>query len=301
MLFLSRLLHLHIRVVRDFFGRNHGLLLSGAVAYNIMLSLIPLSALVIVLLSNFFEEDALMQVLTTEVALLAPRFVPTVADVVRGFLEQRGVIGWIGGASLLFFSSLAFRVLEDAMAIIFHQPLHATKRPFWISALLPYLFIGIITVGVVVVTSFNSILDSGTSLNHLPWLASLVRQNLGLLAYLGGFAGLVALFTLFYRIMPVVGVSFRMALLGGVTAAILWELVRHLLVRYYATMSMVNFLYGSMATIVIVLLTLEAASVILLFGAQVIAEFHRNAALGLPWYADPEEPRENAAPAMRPD
>ncbi|HXU03735.1 MAG TPA: hypothetical protein VN903_22370, partial [Polyangia bacterium] len=51
--------------------------------------------------------------------------------------------------------------------------------------------------------------------------------------------------------------------------------VRHILVWYFRTLSLVNVVYGSLATTVIVLLTLETASLILLFGAQVIAEFER--------------------------
>lgn len=293
MVFLQRLGRFHIRVVRDFFFRNHGLLLSGSVAYSIMLSLIPLTALVVVVLSNFFEEAELMAVLTAEVALIAPGFTQTVRDVVAGFLENRHVIGWIGGGSLLFFSSIGFRVLEDAIAIIFHRPMPMLKRAFWVSALLPYLFIGIITIGVVLVTSFNSFIDSGTPLIHLvPSLEPILRANISIIAYLAGFAGLVCLFSLFYRIMPIAKISFRMALAGGTTAAILWEGVRHLVVSYFTNISSVNILYGSMATIVIVLLTLEIAAVILLFGAQVIAAVHQCHIMGIPWYEDPDDARQ---------
>jgi uncharacterized BrkB/YihY/UPF0761 family membrane protein len=51
---------------------------------------------------------------------------------------------------------------------------------------------------------------------------------------------------------------------------------------------MVNLLYGSMATIIIVLLTMEAIALILLLGAQVIAELQGNANAGIPWHEDPE-------------
>jgi uncharacterized BrkB/YihY/UPF0761 family membrane protein len=61
------------------------------------------------------------------------------------------------------------------------------------------------------------------------------------------------------------------------------------LIGYYAHVSSFNVIYGSMATIVIVLLTLEAAALILLLGAQVIAELQRNANLGIPWHAAPPE------------
>jgi uncharacterized BrkB/YihY/UPF0761 family membrane protein len=88
--------------------------------------------------------------------------------------------------------------------------------------------------------------------------------------------------------MPVARISFKLALAGGITAAMLWELVRHLLVAFYTEVSIVNVLYGSMATIVVVLLTMEAVALILLLGAQVIANLQGNASAGLRWHEDPD-------------
>jgi uncharacterized BrkB/YihY/UPF0761 family membrane protein len=67
----------------------------------------------------------------------------------------------------------------------------------------------------------------------------------------------------------------RHALLGGIVAAVLWEIARHILVWYFSTLSFVNVIYGSLGTAVVILLSLEVASIILLLGAQVIAEFER--------------------------
>lgn len=279
------------RVLSDFFLRNHGLLLTGAVAFNVMLSLIPLSAVLIVVTSNFFDQRLLMEALTSEVSLIAPGFATTLAEVLTGFLHNRKIVGWIGLLALLFVSSMAFRVLEDSISIIFRRPLPTLKRKFWVSALLPYLFILIITGGLILVTAVNAIIDAQSRIHHAftPSLDAILHNQLGLIIYLTGVLGMVLLFTLFYKIMPVAIVSFRRALAGGLTAAILWEFTRHLLVAYYTTFSMVNVLYGSMATIIIVLFTLEAVALILLLGAQVIADLQRNANAGIPWHADPEE------------
>jgi uncharacterized BrkB/YihY/UPF0761 family membrane protein len=67
----------------------------------------------------------------------------------------------------------------------------------------------------------------------------------------------------------------RHALLGGATAALLWELTRHLLVWYFTTLSQVNVVYGSLTTAIVVLLSLELLAGLLLFGAQVISEYER--------------------------
>jgi len=95
------------------------------------------------------------------------------------------------------------------------------------------------------------------------------------LLYLMGVAGEIFVLTSIYLVMPVGRLKLRHALLGGVTAALLWELTRHILVWYFATLSKVNVVYGSLTTAIVVLLSLEIAATLLLFGAQVIAEFER--------------------------
>ena len=283
------------RVLRDFFLRNHGLLLTAAVAHNMMLSLIPLSAVLLVVFSNFVDETVLLTTITTEVSLIAPGFAPTLTEVLVGFLVSRKLIGWLGLGSLLLFSSLAFRVMEDSIAIIFHRPLQPLKRKFWVSALMPYLFIVIVTVGLGGITLVNAFIDAQDQRNFaFVGFDTLLHNHLSKLIYATGLLGLVLLFTLFYKIMPVTRISFRRALAGGLTATILWELVRHLLVSYYTNVSIVNVLYGSMATIIIVLLIMEVIALILLLGAQVIADLQRSADAGIPWHEDPEampEPR----------
>jgi membrane protein len=47
------------------------------------------------------------------------------------------------------------------------------------------------------------------------------------------------------------------------------------LVWYFGTLSLVKVVYGSLATAIVALLTIEVAAMILLLGAQVIAEYER--------------------------
>ena len=50
---------------------------------------------------------------------------------------------------------------------------------------------------------------------------------------------------------------------------------RHLLVWYFATLSQVSVVYGSLTSAIVVLLSLELAATLLLLGAQVISEYER--------------------------
>jgi len=75
--------------------------------------------------------------------------------------------------------------------------------------------------------------------------------------------------------MPVGRLSLSHALIGGVTAALLWEIARHVLVWYFSTLSQVNVVYGSMTTAIVVMFSLEIGATLLLLGAQVISEYER--------------------------
>jgi YihY family inner membrane protein len=96
------------------------------------------------------------------------------------------------------------------------------------------------------------------------------------LLYLVGVAGEVLVVTAIYLVMPVGRVSWRHALIGGVTACVLWEFTRHMLVWYYTTPSQIQVVYGSFAAAIAILLSVEIAAIFLLFGAQVIANYERD-------------------------
>jgi uncharacterized BrkB/YihY/UPF0761 family membrane protein len=76
-------------------------------------------------------------------------------------------------------------------------------------------------------------------------------------------------------VMPVGRLSLRHALIGGAAATLLWEITRHLLVWYYSTVSQIQLVYGSLTTSIAVLLSVELGAIVLLLGAQVIAEYER--------------------------
>jgi membrane protein len=95
------------------------------------------------------------------------------------------------------------------------------------------------------------------------------------LLYMIGVCGEVLVLASIYFVMPVGRLAWRHALIGGVAATVLWEISRHVLVWYFATLSQIRTVYGSLTTAIVVLLSLEIAALVLLIGAQVIAEYER--------------------------
>ena len=266
------------RVLKGF-KANQGLLLSGAVAYYALLSIIPLITLILMALSHFVGTELLLETLRQNIEVIVPAHADVIVEQMSQFLNHRHVswvlVGVLLGA-LLFFSSMAFTVLENAISFIFHHRVAIHRRHFLVSAILPYIYILVMGIGFFLMTVIAGLMASvetrELSLLGNTWsLQGISRVTL----YIIGLTGQILLLTSFYLVMPLGNLSIRHALVGGVTAAILWEVMRHILVWYFSTLSLVNVVYGSLATAIVVLISLEIAGMILLFGAQVIAEYER--------------------------
>ncbi|MBK0393003.1 YihY/virulence factor BrkB family protein [Ramlibacter algicola] len=264
-----------LQVLRGFL-RNQGLLLAGAVAYYALLSVVPLLVLAVVALSHFVDPAELFETLGRYLGWLLPGQSQPVLVELRSFVEHRDVVGWVLLLTMLFFSSLAFSVLEKAMAVIFTHRFHVRHRHFLVSVLMPYCYVLCLAMGLLLVTFVAGRLEAlgSTQLDLLGHSWSLEGLS-GALLYLLGFVGEVVLLTSLYIVMPVGRLTWRHALPGGITAAILWEVTRHVLVWYFGTLSQVNVVYGSLTTAVVVLLSLEIGATLVLFGAQVISEYER--------------------------
>ena len=277
------------RVVAAFL-RNRGILLAGGVGYNALLSIVPFLTLTLALLTSFVDEALILGALRRELAFLLPERAEDVLGAAQTFLAHHAVNSAVSVVVLLIFSSMAFRMLEEAVAIIFHASGRTAHRPFLISVLLPYLFMALMMIAVLGLTLLSSVADwLGGSAVTIFGTKVLTGHWARLALRVAGFAGLVLLFAGIYVAMPVGRIPRRLALIGGLCAAVLWRGVGSLLSYYFATLSMVNVLYGSLATVVVLLLFLEGAFIIVLLGAQVIAELEASAAAGLHWYEPPHD------------
>ena len=264
-----------LQVLRAFQG-NQGLLLAGAVAYYALLSIVPLLILMVIALSQLIDQGVLLETLRRALEYLVPGEGGAVVVELKAFLDHRAVIGWVLLITMLFFSSLGFKVLENAMFVIFLHRMQMRRRRLLVSLLLPFgyiIFIGaVLFVGAIVIADLLAIGAEDFFLLGHSWSLTGFSH---LLIYGVGLIGEILLISAIYYFMPVGRLSVHHALIGGVTAALLWEAVRFALRWYFDTLSQVNVVYGSLTTSIVVLLSLEVAAALLLLGAQVIAEYER--------------------------
>ncbi len=262
-----------LRVLRAF-QANQGLLLAGAVAYYALLSIVPLLILMVIVLSHVIDQDVLLATIAKALEFAVPGENNAVLAELEALLDHRQLIGWVLLVTMLFFSTLGFRVLESAISVIFLHRLQKSRRPLFVSLLLPFMYNFFIGAALFV----------GTFV--MVYLLALGGENLVLLGHtwsLGGFSQLltniawviaeILLISSIYYFMPVGRLTAKHALIGGITAGLLWELIRHVLSWYFGSLSQVSVVYGSLTTAIVVMLGFEVGATLLLLGAQVIAEY----------------------------
>jgi len=264
-----------LRVLRNF-QAHRGFLLAGAIAYNALLSLIPLLILSVIVLSKLVSPAELLETLGHYLEWLVPSQSYAVLEELSRFLDQRVAIGSVLLATMLFFSSLTFSALNQAMAVIFGHREMADQRSSLLSLLLPYAFVALLGVGLLAVTLISIgvqtlVPDSGVVFGRNWSLPGLPGTLLNLL----GLATEALMIAAIYHFLPVGRIALRYALVGGITATALWEIIRHVLVWYFNGLSNASVVYGSLTSAVIILFSLEIAATLLLLGAEVIAEYER--------------------------
>ena len=278
------------RVLRGFLV-NGSFDRAGTVAYNGLLSAVPLCLLAAAAFSPFVDRERFARVVVRELRQLIPaRTAAPVTDALRGLLETPYSGGLFSVVTLLFFSTLAFRSLQHALDAIFsHRRAAHPPRSLLLSILVALAYV----VGIGVASLLQTL--AVVRLDKLPWLAA----HLPRWYWLFGLLGMTLLLASMYRFMPFGRGRFGEALIGGVFGALLWQGVQQLLAFYLENVSSVNAIYGSLAALIVVLFSFELAACIVLLGAQVVAEIEQNRDAGRRWYAgQPAEPEAEAeAPA----
>jgi len=258
------------------FNRSQGMMLAGAIAYYALLSLVPLLILSVLALSHLVDRGDLLIALGRYLEWLVPSQSKAVLTDIAVFLDNRIALGAVLVLTMLFFSSLAFGILEKAMAVIFRHRGAMKKRHFLVSAVLPYCFVLLLCIALLFLTLSSIVLQTmaqeGVHLLNRDW--SLVGVS-GLIFYALGFAAEVLIVATLYLVLPVGRLPLSHAVIGGLVVSAVWEIVRHILVWYFTTLSKASVVYGSFTTTVVALFCMEIIAALLLFGAQVISEYER--------------------------
>jgi len=208
---------------------------------------------------------------------------PGSSQFLRDTIGPRSQVGYGAIATcvvLVFWAgSWVFAVIERALNRIWG----ATSRTFWHGRALTLGMVGIVGLllsSSVLVTSILVVLRdianrlSPRQIERYPVLLSVGSAFWQIVFAALSFLVTVALFVVVYRFMPRAQVTLKDSLPGAFLGGLLWEIA-----KYVFALSLNYFhydqIYGSVGAVVAVLTWSYVSSLILLFGAQLTAVFHR--------------------------
>jgi membrane protein len=261
---------------------------ASALSYATLVSLVPLTAVVLVIFSGFpIFAGAREHFL----AVLLDNFVPAVGEEAAAWFKRVATTAAqttaVGGGALIITSILLLATIEEELHVIFRV---MTPRA-WVQRVLVYwmiLTLGPLLLGVGL--SLSGYVDRAAQALGI----SAVVVERATRAWFSSVPGLLSFvlesvaFTLLYCLIPNCFVRLRDSVAGAVIAAGLLELLKLAFALFVARISSYNTIYGALAGIPIALLWMYIFWGVVLFGAEIAA------GLGHRWGDEGEAPKYGA-------
>jgi len=270
--FALRLLRLLFALL-DQCGRDKLLIRASGLAYASLLALVPLVAVLFSMFAAFKAFEGIRERAQELLfSLLLPIHQDEIVTYVNQFTDNARTLGLVGSIVLLFTAVL----LLDNIESNFNDIWHVRRKRSILSKLTAYtsvLVFGTIFLGASVSVSAQikamivrgSRIDPGFLDTIYAWFFPFL---LTLLAFL-----------VLFQIVPYTRVRFRSALVGALTAGILWEGGKYLFAVSIGSSVRYSAIYGSIAVIPIFLIWLYITWLIILFGLEVSYTHQYRAAL----------------------
>jgi len=248
--------------------------LSAAIAFYAILSLIPFVYLLVSLVGLFIgSEGEVLPKVSSYISQLIPFISKPILNEVGRINLGSGIFAWFAVLFMLWSSTLIFDSIEFSLKRVFKAE---HLRPLWISKIMSLLFVPVAGIVFMLLQIFNLLTDAFFRLNSYFGITTIpLFFNNIVLKYIFPFLLTFLLLSAVYALVPPGRIFLRQAMIGGFICAIMLEVAKHLfgwMIRYNPNFGLV---YGSLNTIILMVLWIFYASAIFLFCAEIIAAYRK--------------------------
>jgi len=249
------------------FGEDGATDRAAAVAYYAILSIFPLLLGLISLLGFFLPSENVRQAVAGALTQVLPGSVDLIEQNLDSIIRLRGVTGVFGLLSLLWSGSSLFGAIERAV----NQAWDLTaQRKLFIRKLCD--------IGMVFATGLLFLLSMFASA-VVNFIGGLDSRFLYWTVALGGRATAFVLtlfvFLMFYKYVPNTPTTWRMTWPGALLATVLFEAGRFFFIFYLTRYANYEMVYGSLASVIVLLFWIYISAIIMLLGVEFNSEYDR--------------------------
>ena len=238
---------------------------AASLTFTSLVSLVPLFALAFALFTAFPAFRELQHALQQRFAdaLLPPQMAVTVLRHLDEFAAKAKSLGALGIAGLVLAATSMLLTVDRALNAIWRtarpRPLAQRVLVYWAALTLGPLLLG------AALTASGALL----AVNH-GWLHQL-RGGADVLLTVASWLLMGGAFGALYRYVPNTEVRWRDALVGGIAAAIAFDLAGRAFAWYIASVPTYTVVYGAFATLPLFLLWIDWSWMVVLLGAMLAA------------------------------
>lgn len=259
------------------FKEDRCLNLSAAIAFYAILAIIPFLYLLVSLLGFFVGSEG--EVLP-KVNSYITQLIPFISDIVLREVGRinlgSGFFAWLAFLFMLWSSTLIFDSIEFSLTKVFKLE---NVRPFWVSKIMSLLFVPVAGLVFILLQTFNLFVDAFVRLNnHFGIIIIPLFLNNIVMKYIFPFLLTFLLLTALYAIVPPGKVFLRQSMIGGLLCAILLEVAKHAFRWSISHNPNYGLIYGSLNTIILMVLWIFYASALFLFCAEIIFAYQKQKA-----------------------
>jgi membrane protein len=249
---------------------------AAAMALYAILSAIPLFILTIIAARYFFSSyPNISEDIINAIRGFHPYFSEKLLAQLGQIERKKHLLGWAGVLGLVGLSSMIFNSMETALNIIFRS---RKKRNYFVSKLLALSMIptGWIIGSASLVISYTAALLVKQSVEIAEGLnISLGAISGALLRYAVPYLITVFFFYFAYRIIPADRIRSSVVLGGSALFALLMEIAKQLFTWYLSNYTRYNIIFGSLGTIIILVIWAFYVALIFLFCAELMSSYQR--------------------------
>ena len=245
-----------------------GIDVGAALAYYTLLALFPMLALIVLVLSSVIDPQVIRNTLTEILLYYFPGMREVIDEAISHLFAARLAAGLIAlGGMTLGIVGLFMAANRGVNRVFGRSPrntLHVTMSSVtivFVSIMLFLTSLGLTVVLQVIVRVAEQIPAVGWTLNRVLLLATNIASGL-LPLLIGGFV-----FVVVYRFLPNERVRWRDATFGGLVTVLVFEIAKYVFLWSGNLLSHRSLVYGSLSSVILVLIWSHVAGVIFLYGA----------------------------------
>ena len=259
-----------LRKIWSAYWRDECLILSAAISFCAIFSIIPFLFLLFVIWGVFVgSSDMLYAQIVQFARALAPDISQGVLEDIRTVVAHRSALGWVG----IFFLFWIFDVVFYSIAHAFDRIFGAGKRRKYYR--MKIASFSVVLLACAVLYFFIQLAVVATAIRNTNFgiggvdLSFYVAKSLSFPSLV--YVVLIMVFTLMFRVMPTVPVRFPFAVMGGVIFVNLWYLAKFAFHWYVENIAVFNIIYGTLGTLIVVVLWIYYSANILLISAECVS------------------------------